>query len=200
MFIFLFFCNLTNVVASQPTILKVDAPKEIDLNESTSFNVSVVVENVADFYGWELILTWTAGVVNCTKEIINYEIWGDNCTLGPWVTAPIDNINGKYWQGLTAKPPGTPQNGTFWLVNLTFQIVALPPSSTNFTIQKPEGYHTYCLLDMYGEEIPHLYQNQYVAIVPEFNDFYLLVVSLLFATITVVAIKNTIMEADLIAC
>lgn len=183
MFSFLFFYNSITIVVSQPTILKVEAPVEVDLNELTMFNVSIIVENVVDLYGWELVLTWSAGAVNCTNETINYEIWGDGCFLGPWIDLPIDNANGRYWQSLTAKPPGNPQNGSFWLVNLTFQIVTQSPSSTNFTIQKPEGYYSYCLLDMYGEEIPHQYQNQHVTIVPEFHEFYLLVIPLTFVTI-----------------
>lgn len=136
---------IKNAVASQYAVLKIEAPAEVDLNSITMFNISIVAENAESLYGWELVLTWSPSVINCTVETINYNIWSADNYLGPWVTMPIDNLNGKYWQSLTGKPPAVPQNGTFWLVNLTFQIVGTPPTSTDFIIQKAEGYEDYCL-------------------------------------------------------
>lgn len=170
-----------NVASSQSAVLRVEAPVEVDLNAITTFNISIIVENVEGFYGWEFILIWAPGVVNCTGEMINYDIWGVGNFQGPFVTMPIDNLNGKYWQSLTGRPPGVPKSGTFWLVNLTFLIVGSLPASTDFIIQKAEGYEAYCLLDISAEEIPHQYQLHHVNIIPEFQEFYTLALIILTA-------------------
>jgi hypothetical protein len=180
--------SFINATSSQSAVLRVEAPVEVDLNAITTFNISIIVENVEGLYGWELILTWAPSVVNCTDEMINYDIWGVDNFQGPFVTMPIDNLNGKYWQSLTGKPPGVPKSGTFWLVNLTFLIVGSFPASTDFIIQKAEGYEAYCLLDIDAEEIPHQYQPNHVNIIPEFQGFYTLALMIL-STVSLILVK-----------
>jgi len=119
-----------------------------------TFTVSVVAEDIpADngMYGWEFILTWTPGLVNCTAEEINFNIWP--YFLGPWVSDPIDNANGQYHQSLTARSPSNPVSGTYWLVNLTFTVIAEPSNSVNFTLQPAPGF-TYCLLNSAAIAVP----------------------------------------------
>jgi len=121
-----------------------------------TFNVSIVANNVSSLYGWEFELSWTPGILNCTAQTINENVWSSY--LGPWVTAPIDNPNGLYHQSLTAKAPASSFNGTAWLVNLTFQIAAAPPDgdqiSTNLTLSPASGTN-FCLFDSSALDIPH---------------------------------------------
>ncbi|NWG10793.1 hypothetical protein HXY33_03455 [Candidatus Bathyarchaeota archaeon] len=149
---------------SQATNLKVEPPEHIFYTNTTSvgttFKISIIVENVADFYGWEFFLTWTPGMINCTTETINFGVWP--AFLGPWVSPSIDNVAGTYHQSLTARAPSTPKTGTFWLVNLTFTITQAPPDggtlSTDLTLEPAAGY-VYCLLDDQGNELPHIFSH-----------------------------------------
>ncbi|MCD6445471.1 hypothetical protein J7L49_01615 [Candidatus Bathyarchaeota archaeon] len=152
--------------ATYPTTLRVE-PTEIhkwtDVDHPLdTFTVSIIADVVSpdEFFGWEFILTWTPGIINCTGETINYNLWGGNF-LGPWVSTPIDNNAGTYHQSLTGKSPGTPVSGTYWLVNLTFVIVAEPEYgevlNTTLHLEKAPGFTAYCLLDGEGNEIQHYY-------------------------------------------
>jgi hypothetical protein len=155
---------ITPIHSQGETILKVQPAERIFYTNTTSvgatFQISIIAENVTDFYGWEFYLTWTPGMINCTTETINYAIW--TAFLGPWVSPSINNVNGEYHQSLTARSPATPQTGTFWLVNLTFTITQEPSSggtlSTDLTLEPALGY-VYCLLDDNGNEIPHQYSH-----------------------------------------
>ena len=155
------------VKASTQPVLKVE-PDYLSFRSDLhpvgyEFTVSIIIENVTDppFFGWEFVLSWTPGVINCTGETINYDIW-DGYYLGPWVTEPIDNEAGTYHQSLTGKSPGEPKSGTFWLVNLTFIIVESAPyggeAFTNLTLS-PNPPAAYCIADVGGTPIPHDYSH-----------------------------------------
>ncbi|NWG11480.1 hypothetical protein HXY33_07040 [Candidatus Bathyarchaeota archaeon] len=92
------------------------------------------------------------------SEELDYSIWGADNFLGPWVSTPIDNSAGTYYQSLTGKAPGEPVSGSFCLVNLTFNIVSEPPhkyfATTELHLQTAPGYDAYCLLDANSNEIP----------------------------------------------
>ena len=137
-----------------------------------TFKVSIIAENIPSdnkMYGWELVLNWTAGVINCTAETINYGIWVSY--LGPWIPYPIDNAKGEYHQSLTGRSPATPVSGTYWLVNVTFTTVKGPCNSTGLTLKAAPGY-VYCLLNNLSEEIPHDYIQANIHVVPEFPSLY----------------------------
>jgi len=150
------------------TKLKVVPQENIFYTNTTSvgntFTISIIAENIVNqeggMYGWEFWLYWTPGIINCTKEEINYRIWPSY--NGPWIADPIDNEAGTYHQSLTARAPSQPVTGTYWLVNLTFQIVKAPLTGgtlqTQLDIEPPSGM-TYCLVDKYAGEIPHEYIN-----------------------------------------
>ena len=151
----------------EATVLKVE-PSELHFWSDTTppgatFTISIIIENVPEpgFYGWEFFLSWTPGVINCTEEVLNLNLWDGNY-LGPWVPDPIDNEAGQYHQSLSGRSPGEPEVGTFWLVNLTFVIVEPAPYmgviSTNLTLSPPPGSN-YCIGDIEGNEIPHDYQH-----------------------------------------
>jgi len=158
--------NLTTQ-AQTSTNLKVSPQENIFYTNTTSvgatFKISVIAENIPTdngMYGWEIILAWNPTAINCTREEINYNIWP--AFLGPWVSKPIDNVNGKYHQSLTARAPSTPVSGTYWLVNLTFTITKEPPSGGTITSDlelKPAPGFTYCLVNYDGDEIPHNFIN-----------------------------------------
>jgi hypothetical protein len=130
----------------------------------TTFGVSIIAENISTgnaMYGWEFVLQWTPGLINCTGETLNSGIWPAHS--GPWVSTPVDNTKGEYHQSITARTPSTPVSGTYWLANLTFKIAQAPPTggtlTTNLTLTEVEGYTAYCLLNFDGDEIPHGYIN-----------------------------------------
>jgi len=144
--------------------VKVEPKENIFYTNTTSightFNISIIAENIPNqeggMAGWELALSWTPGLINCTGETLNYAFWPANS--GPLVAYPIDNTAGTYHQALAARAPSTPVTGTYWLVNMTFKIVKAPEEgetlSTNLTLQ-PAGGLAYCLIDKYATEIPH---------------------------------------------
>ncbi len=152
------------VFAQTPTALKVQPQTNSFKDDTTdvgdTFTISIIASDIPvdnPFYGWEFVLAWTPGLINCTTETINFGVWTG--FLGPWVPTPIDNVKGEYHQSLTGKAPATAVSGTFWLANLTFTIVKAPaPGETltsDLTLEIAPGYIAYCLLTMTGDEIPH---------------------------------------------
>lgn len=185
--IILTFSVYVSKVNAQSTVLKAIAPEEIG-PPGGSFTVSIIAEDIPEnnkMFGWEIVLRWTPGLVNCTGETLNYDIWGAGNYLGPWVTKPIDNVNGKYWQSLTGKAPGQPVSGTCWLVNLTFIVIGEPCNDVTFTFELPPGYTAYCLINVNAEEIPHQYQTPTPHIVPEFTTAFMLTAMALTAVSTI---------------
>lgn len=170
------FGSIVKNASAQEAVLLCDGPAIVNVNTQTEFEVSIIAANVSDLYGWEFILTWDHTVVNCTLEELNFGIWGTGNYLGPWVSPSIDNVAGEYHQSVTGKAPGVPFDGTAWLANLTFTVVATSfPAATDFTLDKAPGYTAYCLLDISATEIPHLYQNGHVdIIIPEFLSLLIL--------------------------
>ncbi|NWG10795.1 hypothetical protein HXY33_03465 [Candidatus Bathyarchaeota archaeon] len=143
-------------------LLGTDIHKWSDVDHpGDTFEISVRAEDVVGLFGWEFVLTWTPGMINCTLEELNFNIWGAGNFLGPWVSPSIDNVAGTYHQSLTGKAPGTPKDGTFWLANLTFVIIQEPGYGevlhTELHLQKAAGFVAYCLLDSGSNEIPHDY-------------------------------------------
>jgi hypothetical protein len=177
--------------ADTPTaILKIEAPAEVQAGET--FTASVIAQNVTDFYGWEFIVNWTAGTINCTLETLNTAVWGAGSTyLGPWVPVPIDNVAGEYHQSLTGKVPGVPASGTFWLTNVTFQVIKGPSNVTDLNVKVvPNQGYTYCLIDSNGEEIPHQFVKASVHVIPEFATFLMLPLLMIFSTSSLVIAKK----------
>jgi hypothetical protein len=182
-------CFSRNAHANPDTVLKV-VPSSVSPATGTNFTISVIAENVSGLYGWEFVLTWTPGVINCTKQACNMLIWGEDNALGPWMTHPIDNVAGEYHQSVTATSPGTPQTGTFWLVNVTFYTILGQGNLTTLHLQKAEGYTAYCLIDDSANEIPHLYQDGNVDVVPEFPAILMLPLLMILSTASLVAVKS----------
>jgi hypothetical protein len=186
--------TLTQKTYAQETVLKIVGPSEVG-PPGQSFNVSIIAENIpADngMYGWEIVVKWTPGLINCTAETLNYNIWP--AFLGPWVSKPIDNVNGKYWQSLTARAPSTPVSGTYWLVNLTFLVIGNPCNDVPLTFELPPGYTAYCLLNQYSEEIPHQFQPSTSHIVPEFTPIFM-VATLVIAVVSTGLTKKFLRKA-----
>jgi hypothetical protein len=150
------------VLVVEPNVLNFQS--DID-PPGKSFQVSVWIRNVNDsakFYGWEFALYWDAGEINCTGQTLNTAIWTPYG--GPWVPFPINNTVGRYHQSLTGQAPATPKSGDFWLVNLTFIIVASPPPMpgaevyTDLTLATwPPA--TFCIADITATPIYHTYDH-----------------------------------------
>jgi len=172
------------------TILKVEAPAEVPTGGT--FTASVTAQNVTNLFGWEFIINWTAGTMNCTLETLNTTIWGAGSTyLGPWVPLPIDNVLGEYHQSLTGKNPGVPVSGTVWLVNVTFTVIKGPCNITDLNFKLAQGYVAYCLLDPDANEIPHQFVKASVhVIIPEFATFLMLPLLMIFSTSSLVIAKK----------
>jgi hypothetical protein len=157
-----------NVTAVTQTKVKVEPANNIFYTNTTTvgttFKISIIAENIPNqeggMAGWELILSWTPGLINCTAQQLNYAYWPSNS--GPLVASPIDNVLGTYHQALSSRTPSNPVTGTYWLVNITFKITRAPPEggslSTNMTLQPAPGL-AYLLIDIYGNEIHHEFIN-----------------------------------------
>jgi hypothetical protein len=135
-------------------------------NPGDTFEVSIIAANITNLFGYDFTLTWTPGVINCTLEEINFNLWGPGNFLGPWISPSIDNVAGSYRQSLTGRAPGVPPPfGDYWLINLTFTIVAPAPFGsyvdTNLDLQKSPGYISYALLDPGSNEIAHDFVDGY---------------------------------------
>lgn len=150
--------------ATSGAVLKIELQEEFlytyDKSVGDTFEVSVVAENVPEDHGlwyWEFHLEWINELVNFTGETVNLDIWGEGNYLGPWVQEPADNEFGTYHQALNGKAPGVPQGGTFWLANLTFQIIRTPSKGYYLTIPFWFGTDLYSamLLDKEFDNIPH---------------------------------------------
>ena len=171
------------------TILKIEAPAEVEAGET--FTASVIAQDVTDFYGWEFIVNWTAGTIDCTGETLNTAIWGGaNTYLGPWIPVPINNVTGEYHQSLTLKVPGVAASGTFWLTNVTFQVIKGPCNTTDLNFKLAPGYIAYCLIDSNAEEIPHQFVKVSVHVIPEFATFLMLPLLMIFSTSSLVIAKK----------
>jgi len=175
---------VTNTQA-QECAVKVVAPTEILPN--TNFNVSIVAENIPNqeggMAGWELVLSWTPGVINCTGETLNYAFWPANS--GPLVAYPIDNTVGTYHQALGLRAPSTPVIGTYWLVNMTFKSGPTISEVTNLTLSPAEGL-TYLLIDKWASDIPHdLVDAENLHIVPEFLEIMLLPLLMILTAVSI---------------
>jgi hypothetical protein len=171
--------------------VRVEAPVSVDPAVSTTFNVSIIAENVPSpgFYGWEVNVTWTPGKINCTTEYLNYDLWG-GYYLGPWVTDPIDNVAGVYHQSFTGRYPGNPETGTRWLVNLTFIIVE--PDGYSITIYiSPWAPAQYCIADKNAQQIPHAFIPATLDIIPEFH------ISMVLPLFMIVSIASVLISKTL---
>ena len=175
------------------TALRVDAPSQVDPAISTTFNVSITIENVPDtqgtppgFYGYEYLLSWDHGVINCTLETLNTNIWS---AYSIWIDQPIDNVAGTYHQSMTARYPSTPQTGTWLLANLTFLIIPNSPISVELTLSPPEGA-TYCVADKQGTQIQHDFINGTVEIIPEFLGAMLLSLLMLSTSLSLLLARK----------
>jgi hypothetical protein len=144
------------------TSLQVSPVESIFYTNTTNigqmFQVSIIVKNIYDpgMYGWELVLEWTPGILDCVAETVNTAIWP--YYLGPWISDPINNVLGRYHQALTATRPSYPVAGTYWLANLTFQIIKAPMPGESLSSElriTPNAGMSYCLLDFDANEIPH---------------------------------------------
>ena len=152
--------------AQNQTKLKIEPTENIFYTNTTSvgttFTISIIAQDIIDqeggMYGWEFQLKWTPGIINITSEELNYDFWSSNS--GPLVANPIDNAAGTYHQALSARAPSEPVTGTYWLANLTFQIIRAPSEGgilqTNLTLEPAPGF-VYCLVDKSAGEIPHDY-------------------------------------------
>ncbi len=155
-------------VETSHTVLKIELPETVlytyDKSVGDTFEISVVAENIPEDHGlwsWEVHLEWASNTfAGCIGETVNLAIWGEGNCLGPWYNEPADNEAGTYWQALTGKEPGVPQGGTFWLTNLTFQIIQAPSKGQDlvipfsFSLNQYDLYAT-LLLDKEFNDIPH---------------------------------------------
>jgi hypothetical protein len=153
-----------NHLTAKPTELHFWSDVDFPLD---TFTVSFIA-NVSDatpFFGWQFEVNWTAGMINCTAQTLNMEVWGVDNAQGPWIKpflgTACQNDIGFYHQSITGAAPGVPVSGIFWLVNLTFVIIQEPGymevlhTKIMPAVDAGGGFVAYALLDDGGLEIPH---------------------------------------------
>jgi len=101
------------------------------------FTIDIILENVADLYGWEAKLFWDNSLLNCTAEeypilpeSLNWES-PNSLLLGPGIEQEFNATHGRWYHGLSALPMAAPFpepfTGTIKLATLTFEVIYQPP-------------------------------------------------------------------------
>lgn len=91
--------------------------------ECTEFNVTIVIENVTDLYGFEFKLTWNSSLINLVRINVKVnQIW-TNYFIAHNETWHEPDCTDWYWLAASATAPTTKGfDGTAILVELTFHI------------------------------------------------------------------------------
>ena len=186
------YAHFTNNVHCQGCTVEVQAPAEVQPN--TAFNASIIANDIPNqdggMAGWEVLVSWTPGLINCTTQKLNYAYWPDH--LGPLVTTAIDNDLGTYHQALGLQSPSQPVTGTYWLVNLTFLSSSQVSTQINITIGPyTNGGLIYCLVDKSQNDIQHGFISSQTVIVPEFLETLLLPLLMILSVISVMVATKT---------
>lgn len=141
------------------------SPSNISANLYSNVSVSVVIENVANMYGYQFKLYWNASILQSNqwdytkgKWIPGQDPstpppqWGSNVYLG------VDNITNmpdgtsRYWISLTAGQAQNPVSGTFTVATLNFKAVGAGTTLLDFPQADPRAS---LLGDANGVKIPH---------------------------------------------
>jgi len=158
----------TRPVAALPTELRIN-PDPVDktyVDYGTFFNVSVVIQDVTDLYGFDLNITWDNSLItfsHCYYNDTLNAIWG----VDKWYTAMnVTGVgaDGTGWYKLVALATGIPSGftndpGSDTLFNLTFQVQgpicnSVKETSIHFEVHK--------LSDSAWQSIDHnTYDGQY---------------------------------------
>jgi hypothetical protein len=128
----MFFAATQNVKAADITRVYVDPPM-LYAEVGSTFSIDVVLEDVANLWGWEFKLFWDNSVLECVSDVVHLPPgcnWEDpnRWTLGPGIEQDYDVTQGRYHRGLTTlplqEPHPIPFDGTTLLVTLTFNVTA----------------------------------------------------------------------------
>jgi len=134
--------------ASATTYLRVN-PGNVSANLYSNVSISIVIENVANMYGYEFRLLWDTSILRAVQ--FNYTSGkpyaGSNPSTPPWTAAyeAVNNVSviqdgkSRYWLSLVSMET-TPKSGTFSVATLTFNVVGVgttPLTLTDTTLGDP---------------------------------------------------------------
>jgi hypothetical protein len=115
------------VILSSPssTVLFVD-PNTVQGTVGQSFEVNVSISNVADLYGWQLSLSWSASLLNVTNVMEGPMLRssGNSTFFSPKVDAAAGNLSALCTRLLSLGSSVTGVSGDGTLMTVQFKVIA----------------------------------------------------------------------------
>ena len=108
-----------------------------NLNDAVSLNV--VIESVANMYGYQFYLYWNKSILTCTQWNYTTETWIQNPSTAPsqWGSnflvakqeiTDMPDGRSRYWLVVSATNPAPSVSGTFSVVTLNFKVIGVGQS------------------------------------------------------------------------
>jgi hypothetical protein len=147
--------NVTPVFAN-PTRIYVNPPSKIDptLTPPKTFNLTIIIENVSNFVGYEIQIYWERAILNVTSAVETPPAIWSVFKSGPGVQWNYNTTHGRYYKAIMdASSPIKPASGTFTVLTLTFKVMGIGscPIELRETI----------LSDPVGDPITHTAESGY---------------------------------------
>lgn len=134
-------------------------------NVNETFNVTIMVVNITDLYGWQVKLYYNASIIKCINAFYPSDYVFAGKTVVP-VDAVIKNEgNGSVLYGCSLLGAATTFNGTGKLCTFTFNGTEIGISTLHFS--QPYGEDTF-LWDSNANLIPAEVTDATVNVIPEF--------------------------------
>jgi len=131
-FIVLILLNMATLyvtpVFANPTRIYVNPSSKIDptLTPPKTFNISIIIENVSNFVGYEMQIYWERAVLNATSAVETPPGAWTAFKTGPGIQWNYNITHGRYYKGaMDASSPLRPVSGNFTVLTLTFQVMGI---------------------------------------------------------------------------
>ena len=115
-------------LSSDGTLVYVN-PEKITGNLNDIFTIDIVVFNVTDLYGVDILFSWDPTILEYVSHTakIPMEDYPDGILHEPGfiIKDDVDVTEGTYWLAYASMSPAEPFNGTGIAFNMTFRIVSL---------------------------------------------------------------------------
>ena len=115
-------------LSSDGTLVYVN-PEKITGNLNDIFTIDIVVFNVTDLYGVDILFSWDPTILEYVSHTakIPVEDYPDGILHEPGfiIKDDVDVTEGTYWLAYASMSPAEPFNGTGIAFNMTFRIVSL---------------------------------------------------------------------------
>jgi hypothetical protein len=156
-------------------------------NVNEIFNVTIMVVNITDLYGWQVKLYYDASIIKCVKAFYPPDHVFAGKLIVP-VEAVIDNEgNGSVLYGCTLLGAAETFSGTGKLCTFTFNGTELGITTLHFS--QPYGEDTF-LWDSNAKLIPAEVIDATVNVIPEFTAPTILAVAASTVSMATITLKK----------